>query len=372
MQHLHLFVIILICITACAPQAPATSVPARIPVTNTPLPVPTSKFVDSTPSASLNLHGKFVFSPADGGIWLQDAATGKSLILVEPVLNAIAQLPAFAPDARRVAYAALVYVRGGTASDIRVVDVDGQNDRDVVQAAGANIYYTHPRWTSDGKALLVTRAENWLTLDERARLELVDLSGTAARRLIIDDAQDGDISADGKMITFVRFRPDAKAYNSIYSLWLANADGSAPTELIAPGIFSVILSPRFSPDGKWIAFSVNGDPQKPLPLAYQDTKATALATAATEPCFLYLLLTCLIETASAHGAPGAVWRVNLDFLKFEQITPIYVDSPTPTWSADGTEIATQDVFGIHLIDLKHQVIYPVDLKHGGSGGLDWK
>jgi hypothetical protein len=71
-------------------------------------------------------------------------------------------------------------MRGGTGSDIRVVDSHGLNDRAVLQAERPNVYYDYPRWSADGNHLLITRAENIMTLDEHAQLQWVDVRGTAA------------------------------------------------------------------------------------------------------------------------------------------------------------------------------------------------
>jgi Tol biopolymer transport system component len=339
-------------------------------VSDTPFPFPTSRFVDSASPAPLNLQGKFVFSPGDGSIWIQEAGTGTTTALISRSLKALAQLPAFSPDGKRIAYAELVFLAGGVVrGDIRVMDADGKNDRVVLQGAGANDYYFYPRWTADGQGMLVTHAQNIQTLDERDQLERVDLATKASVRRIVEDGRDADISLDGHQIVFIRAVPDG----STNSLWMANADGSAPQNLVANGVFTAIMSPRFSPDGKWLAFSVHGSPRQSLPLLEQASKPQPETTVRDdESCFLYVLVTCLVQTASAHGAPGAIWRVNLASRRFEQITPIYQDSPTPAWSADGTTIALQDVSSIRLIELAQHAVYPVDLKHGGTGGFDWK
>jgi Tol biopolymer transport system component len=155
------------------------------------------------------------------------------------------------------------------------------------------------------------------------------------------------------------------AQTTTSALWMADAAGTNEKELVTADTFAAILNPRFSPDGKWIAFGVHGEPQKALPLANR------VAHANDDSCFLRFLFACLIQRAQAHMAPGALWRVNVESGKFQPLTDIYDDSPVPAWSTDGTQIAIHDFTGIRLIDLARKEIYPLFLEDGGSGGFDW-
>lgn len=364
----------LILVVACqadtAPTPYLTPTPGPIPVSDTPIPYPTSTIIEATPSSPLKLQGQFVFSPGDGSLWLQDLGSGTTRALAERSLKELSQLPAFSPDGKQIAYATLVFMPGGIVrGDLRVMNLETKVVRTIVQAEAANVFYVYPRWTRDGKTLLITRATNLSMLDEHADLETVKADGTAGPQMLLKDARDADISPDNQQIVFVRVA--ANGINN--SLWLAKADGSAPQQLVAEGIFSAIMSPRFAPDSQRLAFSVHGTPQKQLPWAYHPSAVFSQDNAQeTDSCFFSLLFTCLIETASAHGAPGAIWRVDLKSPRFDQLTPIYNDSPTPAWSADGNAIAIQDVTTIRLIDLVRKEIYVLDAKHGGTGGFDWR
>jgi Tol biopolymer transport system component len=110
-------------------------------------------------------------------------------------------------------------------------------------------------------------------------------------------------------------------------LWLANADGTGERALVDADTFAALLSPRFSPDGKWLAFGVHGAPHKALPPITRRNQS--LPRAGEDSCWLEFLFTCLVARADAHVAPGALWRVNLDNGKFEQLTGVYDDSPVP-------------------------------------------
>jgi Tol biopolymer transport system component len=285
---------------------------------------------------------------------MQAADGGAPVGLLERSTEAIAQMPAFTPDGTRVIFAALLFLPDGNLrGDIRAVNVATGAVQPVVQAPKEEIVYFYPRPAQDGR-LLVTRIDALQTLSETARLEWVDVQGGGERTTIVRDARDGDVSRDGSQIAFVRY--EVASMRS--SLWVADAEGKNERRLVAPGTFVTIQAPRFSPDGEWLAFSVHGAPQEDLPHVSRD-------------CAVPLWLFCFAQTASAHSAPGAVWRVNLTNGKFQQLTDIYDDSPVSAWGSSDTQLAIHDFTGIRLIDLARQEIYPLYLEDGGLGGFDW-
>lgn len=291
---------------------------------------------------------------------MQNARGGKPTVLVERSTEAIAQLPAFSPDGRSVAYSALLFLPDGNMrGDIRMLDAEGRNARTVVHAEANDVVYFSPRFTHDGR-LLVTRTENLQTTNERAWLEWVSVNGGTERTRVIEDGRDADVSPDGTRIAFVRY--DVSMARS--SLWLARADGTRQKQVVDGETFAGIMYPRFSPDGKWVAFGVHGAPQKDLPPAGR-------ARGGETDCGISFLFFCFAQTAYAHASPGALWRVNVESEKFQPLTPIYEDSPVPAWAPDGLQIAIHDFSGIRLIDLTAREIYPLFLEDGGSGGFDW-
>lgn len=293
-------------------------------------------------------------------MWLQNARGGEPSPLVERSTDAIAQLPAFSSDGKTVAYSALLFLPDGNVrGDIRLVDADGQHVRTLAHAEANDVVYFSPRFTHDGR-LLVTRTEHLQATDERSWLEWVNVNGGMERTRGIENARDADVSPDGTRLAFVRY--DVATMRS--SLWLADADGTDPRKLVDDETFVGIMVPRFSPDGNWIAFGVHGAPQRNLPLA-------ARAPDAEPSCAISFMLFCFAQTAHAHASPGALWRVNIKTEKFQQLTPIYDDSPVPAWSPDGSHIAIHDFSGIRLVDLTAREIYPLFLEDGGSGGFDW-
>ncbi len=352
---------------ACAPTPTPTS-PSPSPVsTPTFFSVPpTSIFIEATPHAPLTVRGTFVYSAGDGSLWRQNTRGGEPTPLVERSTESIAQQPAFSPDGKQIAYSALLFLPDGNLrGDIRVIAADGKNARTLIQAEANEVVYFYPRFANDGR-LLVTRAEKLQTTAERAQLEWVNVDGAGERTRVIENARDADVSRDGTRIAFIRH--DVAAMRS--SLWLANADGKDEKILVDDTTFAAILNPRFSPDGKWLAFGVHGAAQKSLPLLSRPVPFH-LAARDLSSCVPVFLFPCFARTAHAHAAPGALWRVNLETGKFQQLTDVYDDSPVPAWSSDGTQLAIHDYTGIRLIDIARAEIYPLFLEDGGNGGFDW-
>ncbi|MBI5029822.1 MAG: S9 family peptidase [Chloroflexi bacterium] len=75
---------------------------------------------------------------------------------------------------------------------------------------------------------------------------------------LVSDAQ---ISPDGKTVAFVLTTPDLEGDKYSAHIWLVPSDGSTPARQFTFGE-GKDRSPRWSPDGKWIAFASDRDKEK--------------------------------------------------------------------------------------------------------------
>jgi Tol biopolymer transport system component/DNA-binding winged helix-turn-helix (wHTH) protein len=174
------------------------------------------------------------------------------------------------------------------------------------QVTAGPMDFNSPVPTADGKKLLV--------IGEQRRGELLRLdriSGQFVPYLGGISAQDVDVSADGQSVAYVSY-PERV-------LWRSRIDGSHRLQLTAPPM--QVALPRWSPDGKQIAFS-----------------------------------------ASQSGGKDKIYLIPADGGKPTQLTDGDYFQTDPTWSKDQTTLmfggqpwldsSSSASPGIHIVDLK--------------------
>ena len=199
-------------------------------------------------------------------LWL--ASTGPDRRVIQLTRNPKRDdRPQWSPDGRWIAF---LSERGKEKPQIwRISPTGGEAERLTDVKTGVSQF----RWSPDGRQIAYTarepepealkkRKEKWgdfMIVDEdilRDRLYVIDVETKKVRELTPNfpmhvDAMDW--SPDGKMIVFSA-RPTPKVPDRFKSdLYLVPADGSAPPLPLVkrPGPDS---DPRWSPDGRWIAF----------------------------------------------------------------------------------------------------------------------
>jgi len=225
-------------------------------------------------------------------LMLFDMTTGEARALTEPVPpNMCDHKPAFSPDGRQIAF---LRYGGQFHEDIHVVSVDGGEVRAITERQR---WITGLDWTPDGSRVIFSAAPEgryrlwevpavggpvtWLsTTGEMVRKPSLALhadclvfeeldcdydiwtasdrgpgqSWSQSESLISSTRMDYNphISPDGKSITFLSTRSGSR------EVWACDSDGSRPRQLTRFGD-RFLSSPRWSPDGRQIAFSSNPD-----------------------------------------------------------------------------------------------------------------
>jgi Tol biopolymer transport system component len=303
--------------------------------------------------ASVPLSGPVAGVP---GRWLYVTYTadGRSLLrTIEPSTKSIKDLvvfpvgsyvggPAAAPDGRRVAHSVFRTGAPGGAdpggADLFVMDADGSHPRMVLAHDRPGVSLGQPAWTPDGRALLFVRA----TPDGRTQIERVPAAGGASQ-VVVTDADSPTAASPGRM-AFLRIEPASNAP----SLWIAAAAGRFARPLVNQPAFLAMASPRFSPDGRRIAFAAAYDPGR-APRRSESRRRAFVAW--------------------AHGLPMDIWVVAVDGTGLRQLTELGEDDPVPAWSSDGRWLAFSGAFGVYLLGPDRR---DVRLVHDDvSSGLTW-
>ena len=184
-----------------------------------------------------------------------------------------------------------------------------------VQLTSGTMSLTEPAFSPDGKRLFVVGAQprgELMRYDRKSRQFVTFLGGISAEGL--------DFSKDGLWATYASF-PDC-------TLWRSRADGTDRLQLT--GADMRVSVPRWSPDGKWIAFS-----------------------------------------GSKAGGAWKIYRVAAEGGSPEVLADSYSAVIDPNWSPDGKSL----VFGQLLWPTNDESIYVLDLdthrvsKLPGSGGM---
>jgi DNA-binding winged helix-turn-helix (wHTH) protein/Tol biopolymer transport system component len=179
--------------------------------------------------------------------------------------------PRFSPDGRSIAFV----LSKGRVSRIVIQAIDG-SDRQVI---GDDTYGLHsPVFFPDGKRLAMWKQAQ----GQKCAIVERELA-TGAERVLVDCALEPhprfDLSKDGRFVAFTgNTRPQFPA-----GIWVADVHGNAPVVLTTPepGMGDDQF-PRFSPDGKRIAFFRGGESHRQPWIVARDEVKSARPVAGVE------------------------------------------------------------------------------------------
>lgn len=291
-----------------------------------------------------------------GGALLLPSGAGLALLsLPDRTLRALPVLPvggvvnhvARSPDGSRLAVARFSRRPGDQVggADIPVTGPEGGNALLTIERERPGEVLGAPAWLPDGG--LVFERQTLTGSFAETRLERSSPDGSG-RRVLVDQASSPAVSPDGRLLAFVRSAaPDL--------LIIRSPDGGPERVLVQDPSFGGLAFPRFSPDGRWLAFSAVGGPSSPLPTPAQWNVGHHLLAA---------------RLALAHGIPWDVWLVPVEGGEVRRVTSFYDDDPAAAWSPDGRWLAVFGGESIKVVSTEGQATYCI-LDTGGYGGLEW-
>ena len=154
--------------------------------------------------------------------------------------------PLWSPDGRQIAYVALP--KDGGNFDLWIMNADGSGKRKLTFSAANEVF---PAWHPQGHTIA-------FATDLNGNFDIYGISLPDEKTFPIVTGPANETrpawSPDGTKIAFTRWPAEGRSTDA--TLWVANADGSVPTELaIAPPA----VHPAWSPDGMTLAFQRSAD-----------------------------------------------------------------------------------------------------------------
>lgn len=256
-----------------------------------------------------------------------DLTTGQRRTAVPAQTGSSVYGPAYSPSGQ------LAYVRlTGPASDLVIGDQAVTSGKDVFAvppswASADTIFYTADglvRRRSGSTDTAIAFAATVPVTSRRPRPKSPDLESTK-RRPVLGIASP-TASPDGRWI----------AFRALNALWLASSDGrAAPRKIVADGYFN--SDPDFSPDGKKLLYASDRDGTADLwshDLATgADSKLSSLPGAQTAPRY-----SPDGKQIAYQDQDGIAWVLDLASQQVRQLTPTLFQPGRVSWSADGSTI----------------------------------
>lgn len=325
--------------------------------------IPTGGAPAETPARLALVYG------SEGNIVVAGADGKERTVLTKTPQGGLAKDPSWSPDGKTIAYAytpPLPNTRGPggllplPVTGVYTMNADGSDQKIAIPHTTPGIGHESPVWAPDGKSFYVTYTE-LIVESSIVRDQIVEVArvtpGAERRETLVPQGAFPTISPDGKLLACILTGRDG------LSLVVAGANGQGQRTLVPAGMLEGLAAPRFSPDGKRIAFSAAA-PMPPVPTV------TPFRRAAT-PLESLLAPRTAHAAPRQHGLPMDIFVIPTEGGQARRLTLLGEDSPTVAWSPDGMRLAILAGGGVYSLTVDGSDLSSIDQK-GGHGSIDWR
>lgn len=264
---------------------------------------------------------------------------GDEKLIIQAPPESLLIEPASSPDGSRIAYVRQLtpFVQPGVTPeagmDLWLANGDGSDARPFIEHSVPNEMVRTPAWLPDGQHIVVSvqRIEGGRFI---ISLEEVDVA-TGARTVLRQDAYQPALSDDGAQLAYLEVD---EVFNQ--TLWVSSSDGSnaRPIAGAQQGLVA-FTSPRFSPDGRLLAFSAG----EPIEQQIRGDERYAVAAGGAG-------LASRASSAWYDGTPKDIWLYDLSTGGLRKLADLNLDDPGIVWSRDGSRLFVYAGAGLFAID----------------------
>jgi len=286
----------------------------------------------------LKLTGKLILAAGTGGVVQLDLTSGQvtSLFQLPDPQNSWVQAEWVSPDKTQIAVAYAPPPLPGQVqfgyTNLYLLPIDGSGPPlPLFLNIKPNEAYFNPVWSPDGRYLYEVHLTPPPSKNDPPKYVIERLAYPPSKpdpqtEIVVKNGFWPRLSPDGAQLVYVAWDPT----HPPNQLYLADADGQNAKQIALPKSFAAVDAPFFSPDGKYLIFSVIG------------------STGFAERSWLDRVLD--VQTAWADGSPADWWRVPVAGGQAEQLTHISDTSLYGIFSPDGQHIVYTSGSGLSVMN----------------------
>lgn len=272
------------------------------------------------------------------GIVEYSIKSGSEKLLIQPETdNTFLLDPAISPDGKRIVYIVqpppkIDAGKYDAGSDLWVADRDGSDPHVVFTHAQPNQLIRFPQWQDDNTILVVMQEiglQNGVSTVAYV-LERIPAAG-GERTKVVSDVLAFGLSPDSKRLAYARLAPQTgETLNAV------DLDGT--NDVILVGIdqnLSPFNVPRYSPDGKKIAFA----------------SADQTGARAASPEYVSAASFGPEPGLALDGLPEDIWTIDAGGGRPVRVADLKEDLPALTWSGDGKHLYVLGSAGLYDVNV---------------------